>query len=40
MREWSLMTPLVIGAVMKVVYDVSLYAACRRTRPPEEVPAA
>lgn len=40
MREWSLMTPLVIGAGMKVIYDVLLYAACRRTRPPEEVPAA
>jgi MFS family permease len=36
MREWSLMTPLVIGAGMKVVYDVLLYAACRGTRPPEE----
>jgi len=32
----SLMTPLVVGAAMKVAYDGLLYAACRRTRPPEE----
>ena len=32
----SLMTPLVVGAVIKVAYDGLLYAACRRTRPPEE----
>ncbi|OLD65341.1 MAG: hypothetical protein AUI47_02320 [Acidobacteria bacterium 13_1_40CM_2_68_5] len=33
----SLMTPLVIGSVMKVGYDILLYAAFRRARPPEEV---
>src|SRR6266850_1990793 len=32
----SLMTPLVIGSCMKVVYDILLYAAFRRTRLPEE----
>jgi MFS family permease len=32
----SLMTPLVVGAALKVAYDGLLYAACRRTRPPEE----
>jgi hypothetical protein len=33
----SLMTPLLIGSVMKVGYDILLYAAFRRARPPEEV---
>jgi MFS family permease len=33
----SLMTPLVIGSIMKVVYDILLYVAFRGTRPPEEV---
>jgi len=33
----SLMTPLVIGSAMKVVYDILLYVAFRGTRPPEEV---
>ena len=33
----SLMTPLVIGSCMKVVYDILLYAAFRGTRAPEEV---
>ena len=33
----SLMTPLVIGSGMKVVYDILLYVAFRGTRPPEEV---
>jgi len=33
----SLMTPLVIGSVMKVGYDILLYSAFRRARPPEEV---
>jgi len=32
----SLMTPLVVGAAMKVAYDGLLYAACRKIRPPEE----
>lgn len=33
----SLMTPLVLGSCMKVVYDILLYFAFRGTRPPEEV---
>jgi MFS family permease len=36
MAGWSLMTPLVVGSVMKMAYDVLLFAAFRRTRPPEE----
>jgi MFS family permease len=32
----SLLTPLVVGAAMKLAYDGLLYAACRKTRPPEE----
>ncbi|HEU4402141.1 MAG TPA: MFS transporter [Candidatus Polarisedimenticolia bacterium] len=40
MQGVSLMTPLVLGAGMKIVYDVLLYAACRRTLPPEERRAA
>jgi MFS family permease len=36
MTGWSLMTPLVVGSVMKIAYDVLLFAAFRRTRPPEE----
>jgi len=36
MAGWALMTPLVIGSVMKIGYDVLLFAAFRRTRPPEE----
>jgi MFS family permease len=36
MAGWSLMTPLVVGSAMKIVYDALLYAAFRRTRPPEE----
>lgn len=36
MQGLSLMTPLVAGSGMKVMYDVLLYAACRGTRPPEE----
>ncbi len=36
MAGWSLMTPLVVGSVMKIAYDVLLFAAFRRTRPPEE----
>ena len=33
----SLVTPLIIGSGMKIVYDVLLYAAFVRVRPPEEV---
>jgi MFS family permease len=32
----SLMVPLVIGAGMKIAYDILLYLAFRRVRPPEE----
>jgi len=32
----SLLTPLVVGATMKLAYDGLLYAACRKVRPPEE----
>jgi hypothetical protein len=33
----SLMTPLVVGAVMKVGYDLLLWRAFRAVRPPEEI---
>jgi MFS family permease len=36
MRGFSLMTPLVIGSGMKVAYDLLLFAAFRRIKPPEE----
>jgi len=36
MRGTSLGAPLLIGAGMKIVYDVLLYAAFRNVRPPEE----
>jgi predicted MFS family arabinose efflux permease len=36
MQRVSLATPLVLGAVLKIVYDLLLYAAFRRERPPEE----
>jgi MFS family permease len=36
MAETSLMTPLVIGAAMKIAYDVMLYVAFRHVKPPEE----
>ncbi len=39
MQGVSLATPLLIGAVMKIAYDVLLYRAFRRTRAPEETPA-
>jgi MFS family permease len=34
--EASLVTPLLAGAALKVIYDVVLYAAFRDLRPPEE----
>jgi MFS family permease len=37
MKDVSLAAPLVIGAGMKIAYDVLLYAAFRRKKPPEEV---
>jgi MFS family permease len=36
MRGTSLATPLFIGAGMKIGYDILLYVAFRRRRPPEE----
>jgi MFS family permease len=36
MARASLVAPLVVGAAMKLVYDVLLYRAFRRVRPPEE----
>ncbi|MBP7146850.1 MAG: MFS transporter [Acidobacteria bacterium] len=36
MQGVGLGTPLVIGAAMKIVYDVMLYGAFRHVRPPEE----
>ncbi len=33
----SITAPLVAGAGLKIVYDVALWIACRRARPPEEV---
>ncbi len=38
MRGASMAWPLVIGAAMKIAYDLLLYAAFRRHRPPEEAP--
>jgi MFS family permease len=40
MQGLSLATPLFIGAGLKVTYDVLLWTALRRVRPPEEAPAA
>jgi predicted MFS family arabinose efflux permease len=36
MRGSSLAAPLIVGAAMKIAYDVLLYLAFRRQRPPEE----
>ena len=36
MQGLSMATPLVIGSLMKVGYDVTLWAAFRRLKPPEE----
>jgi MFS family permease len=36
MQGLSLMTPLVVGAVMKITYDVLLWWNFRRLKPPEE----
>ena len=37
MERVGLATPLVLGATIKIVYDVLLSFAFRRVRPPEEV---
>jgi hypothetical protein len=36
MQGVSLGVPLMIGAGMKIVYDVLLYTAFRKAKPPEE----
>jgi predicted MFS family arabinose efflux permease len=36
MRGTSYAAPLYIGAAMKITYDILLYVAFRRHRPPEE----
>jgi hypothetical protein len=36
MQGLSLASPLVVAAAMKVGYDVLLYAAFRKLKPPEE----
>ncbi len=40
MDELSLGAPLVIGAGIKIAYDVLLFLAFRRVRPPEEIAAS
>ena len=36
MKDVTLFTPLLIGAALKITYDVLLYVAFRRLKPPEE----
>jgi hypothetical protein len=36
MRSFALGAPLVVGASMKIAYDLLLYVAFRGHRPPEE----
>jgi hypothetical protein len=36
MSEGSLAAPLVVGAAMKITYDLLLWRAFRGVRPPEE----
>jgi MFS family permease len=36
MKDVSLLAPLLVGAGMKIGYDVLLYASFKRIRPPEE----
>jgi hypothetical protein len=36
MEDVSLVVPLVVGAAMKVAYDLLLWRAFRNVRPPEE----
>jgi len=40
MQSGSVTAPLVVGATMKIAYDLLLYTAFRRVRPPEERRAA
>ncbi len=39
MKSDSLRRPLLIGAAMKIAYDLLLWRSFRRVRPPEEVAA-
>jgi MFS family permease len=39
MEGAGLETPLYVGAALKIAYDLALYAAFRRVRPPEEIRA-
>jgi MFS family permease len=36
MEHWALGAPLVLGAAIKIVYDLLLWTAFRRVKPPEE----
>jgi hypothetical protein len=36
MQSASMALPLLIGAAMKISYDILLWVAFRRVRPPEE----
>jgi predicted MFS family arabinose efflux permease len=36
MQRLSIATPLIVGATMKIAYDVLLYRAFRHAKPPEE----
>jgi MFS family permease len=36
MEHWSLGAPLLLGAAIKIVYDLLLWTAFRRVKPPEE----
>ena len=40
MAEGRLILPLVVGAAMKIAYDLLLYVSFRKVRPPEEEPRA
>lgn len=40
MQQITLAAPLVIGGVLKIVYDIVLYRSFRHVRPPEEDPQA
>jgi hypothetical protein len=37
MQNLAFSAPLVIGGGMKITYDVALYRAFRKVRPPEEL---
>jgi hypothetical protein len=40
MEEGAVYAPLIVGAALKIGYDILLYVAFRRVRPPEERQAA